>query len=244
MSNPFVVDFSKSIAIPGKGGVCLDTHSALHNMDNQFHEFKIKVKAGNNLPKCPITSIVNDFWAPDWKDYTHSYNYNYSITINADPKASYLKIPVSSMNRDTYKQILLKRLKQSLHLIIDKKLCKNILCVIEYGVAASQFDNHIHYQKPHFHLLVQCTRINKLRELFEKVFETELKDYKICKGRFTRGPINRIRPKNRNPMYDKRTDADKVQEVKDSIDYIVYKYYQKEIKTIGNNLLFNYLTNP
>jgi hypothetical protein len=254
--NPLVIDFSETNV--ERGGVCLDTHSAPQNMDNQFHDFKIKVTTRSNLPKCPITSIVNDFWAPDWATYTHSYNYNYSVTINVDPKASYMteKPQLEAYRiKDYYKNILVKRLKHALTLMIEKKLCKNILCVIEYGAAMTTYkqdkdfaSNYYWTKKPHFHLLVECHRINKLKALLEQVFETTLNDYympsKTGKISFKRGPINRIRPKVKNPLYDKRTPQDKVKEVQDSIDYIVYKYFKKEIKDIGENLLFNYLTNP
>lgn len=233
--NPFIIDFQKNSG----GGCALDTHSAHQITDGDFRDFLIKVRTASSLPKSPVVSIVDSFWNPSWDDYVHSYVYNYSITVNADPKASYLKLNILEESKDCYLHILIKRLKVALTTIIEQKLAKNILCVYEYGAVT---DSHTDYKKPHFHLLVYCTRINKLKAVLEDIFETSLKDYYICGGRYKRGPINRIRPKARNPKYDKRSDEDKRLEVRNAIDYLAFTYFKKESDKIGNNLLFNYLT--
>ena len=233
--NPFILDFNQS----NVGGGSLDTHSAHQITDGDFKDFLVKVRTKSSLPRSPIVTIVDSFFNPSWDDYVHTYNYNYSITVNADPKASYLKLNILEESKDCYLQILIKRLKVALTAIIEKKLCKNILCVYEYGAVS---DSHTDYKKPHFHMMVYCTQINKLKCLLEDIFETNLKDYYICGGRYKRGPINRIRPKARNPKYDKRSDQDKRKEVHDAIDYLAYTYFKKESHKIGNNLLFNYIT--
>ena len=41
--------------------------------------------------KCPHHVQVEKQWSPKWEDYVHCHKYNYSITINTDPKAKWYK---------------------------------------------------------------------------------------------------------------------------------------------------------
>lgn len=183
----------------------------------------------------PSTIIVKKLFQPLWSEYIHTYNYNYSITINIDPKASFL---INKDDRITDEDLRkwqdqqeFKRLKLALSHIMEFKLVHNLTMIQELGEGG----------KRHYHFVCKTARITALRNFLEKIFETSLASK--GKGWSERKPINRIRPKL-VAKPDLRTLASKEQEVRDAIDYIIHTYYQKERYKFPcrENLLFNWIT--
>lgn len=184
--------------------------------------------------RCPHETMVGKQWNPKWDEYVHSHKYNYSITINTDPKAEwYQKIRRQDRIED---HIIIqqirdeeeRRLKKLVAEAYRRKLVKNVTIVYEYG------ENN----KKHYHMLVLTSRKNQLKMLIEESMEMSMEAHGT--GWKKRDPINLIRPKKMKSCYDVRTACQKAKEVIEAIDYIIYKYYQKE--NLGENLLINLIT--
>ena len=206
-------------------------NSGDHEMGN-VDKHGLKVTLDNLKTKtCPHTVMINKLWSPSWSDYVHSYKYNYSITVNTDPNSAWYKRIMKQDRKDDH--ILIqeirdeeeKRLKRAITRAYSDRVISNCTCVFEYG------ENN----KRHYHMLVMTARKNTLKLYLEEEFDFSMQPK--GSGWNTRDPINRIRPKKCKKCYDCRTATELAKEVLDAIDYIVYKYYQKE--GIGENLLLN-----
>lgn len=181
--------------------------------------------------KCPHHVQVEKQWSPKWDDYVHCHKYNYSITINTDPKAKWYKDITNQDRMDDHliiQQIRDKeqeKLKKVISQALADKVIKNITIVYENG------ENN----KRHYHMLVLTSRKTQFKLMIEKEFEMSMEPHGT--GWMKRDPINLIRPKKMRKCVDCRSALEKAQEVLDAIDYIIYTYYQKE--NIGENLLLN-----
>jgi len=187
-----------------------------------------------NKQRCPHETMISKQWSPTWNEYVHSHNYNYSITINTDPKASWYRKIVKQDRVDDH--IMLqqirdeeeRRLKKLIATAYRLKLVKNVTMVYELG------ENN----KKHYHMLVLTSRKNQFKMLIEETMEMSMEAHGT--GWKKRDPINLIRPKKIKSCYDCRTACEKANEVLQAIDYIIYKYYQKE--NLGENLLINLIS--
>lgn len=183
---------------------------------------------------CPSEHMVHKTWSPKWDEYIHTHKYNYSITINTDPKAKWYKKITDQDRVDDH--IIVQQIRDEeerrLKKLIGKahalKLIKNCTIVYELG------DNN----KKHYHMLVYTARKNAFKMLIEQEFEMSMEPH--GSGWKTSNPINVIRPKKMKKCFDCRSALEKAKEVISAIDYIIYTYYQKE--NLGENLLLNLIS--
>jgi len=208
-------------------GVVLDTTTPSQAMDRP-----LKITMDNlMMKKCPHRVQVEKQWCPKWDEYIHCHSYNYSITVNTDPKASWYREITRQDRVDDH--LIIQQIRDAeeakLKTVISKalgdKVIKNVTMVYENG------ENN----KRHYHMLVLTNRKNTFKMMIEKEFEMSMEPH--GSGWKKRDPINLIRPKKMKKCYDCRSACEKAMEVVEAIDYIIYQYYQKE--NIGENLLIN-----
>lgn len=219
MNEKLTIDFGK--------GVVLDTTTPTKAMDRP-----LKITIDNLITKkCPHRVQVDKQWSPTWNEYVHCHSYNYSITINTDPKAGWYQ-KISKQDRTDDHVIIQQirdmeeaKLKTLISKALGEKVIKNITIIYEYG------DNG----KRHYHMLVLTNRKNLFKMMIEKEFEMSMEAQGA--GWKKRDPINLIRPKKMKKCFDYRSACMKAAEVVEAIDYIIYTYYQKE--NLGENLLLN-----